>query len=133
MHESVGSPDSIVLEFDSELAMLKVAIATHSLDDEAFDKVIDDVIDCLYQRESALENLERYTRVLETHRYNHILTRAAGNLGQEFYRRAEQFGLYFHGVLPWMYSGRCGTRQLILSKFSAHEWITDVGCELNPG
>lgn len=113
-------PDSVVLEFGSELAMLEAAIVKHSLDDEVFDKVVDDVINCIYQRDVALENLNDYMRVLEALRYRHGLPCAAQRFGKQLLSLAEQFGLYLHGVLPWLYSGRCGTHQLILSKISGH-------------
>ncbi|MGF6603669.1 hypothetical protein P3T23_008423 [Paraburkholderia sp. GAS448] len=54
-----------MLEFDSELAMLEEAVVKHSPDDEVFDKVVDDIIDYLYVKEVALEDLDGYTGVLE--------------------------------------------------------------------
>ncbi|MBB5409424.1 5'(3')-deoxyribonucleotidase [Paraburkholderia sp. HC6.4b] len=125
--------DTVVLEFDSELAMLEEAIVKRSLDDEMFDKVLDDIIECLYMKEVALENLDKYTRVSEVPGYHQNLLRTAEHLGQQLYSRFEQFGLYLQGVLPWQYSGRCGTRQLILSFVPVLQNGAIKDCELNRG
>jgi hypothetical protein len=124
-------PSALILEMHPAVKNLQARVAVDldvacSPDDSAYytDKLIEDIVTCLDRESTAMHCVDAYAAsckqaLLQEGRHAEAQRVASEivDFGRDLYSTFKDRGVYEKGTLNYVFTGRCTTRTLILSRF----------------
>jgi hypothetical protein len=120
----MSTPDTIILDLSKAVRALHKRVENESIESDGYlTAVIEDVVQCLSQESSAISCLTTYAEAQRYRRAKEGTALEAQNIawdivefGRDIYDQLKSFGVYRQGDLPYVFTGRCRTDNVILTR-----------------
>jgi hypothetical protein len=125
----MSTPDTIILDLNKSVRALQQRIDRANGDGDGYvNKIIEDVVDCLWNKSSAMSSLMTYAEAQRHQKVERERNSSAEMIawdivefGRDLYEQLVAFGIYRHDRLRYVFSGRCRTDNLMLTYVPANE------------
>lgn len=125
----MSTPDTIILDLNKSVHALQKRIDRASGDGYGYvNKIIEDVVDCLWNKSIAISSLMTYA---EEQRHQQVDRARNSNaemiawdiveFGRDLYEQLVAFGIYRDNRLRYVFSGRCRADNLMLTYVPGNE------------
>jgi D-lyxose ketol-isomerase len=125
----MSTPDTIILDLNKSVRALQQRIDRASGDGDGYvNKIIEDVVDCLWNKSSAMSSLMTYAEAQRHQQVDRARNSSAEMIawdivefGRDLYEQLVTFGIYRNDRLRYVFSGRCRTHNVMLTYVPANE------------